>query len=69
MNLVVTHGAPLPFSYDILTPSFMYGNRALTKYPENIPDYFKQAFPEGFDWDRTMIFEDQAVCTVTSYVR
>ena len=68
MNLVVTKGAPLPFSFDLLTPAFMYGNRVLTKYPEDIPDYLKQAFPEGFDWDRSMFFEDQAVCTADSQV-
>ena len=69
MNLDVKGGAPLPFSFDLLTPAFMYGNRVITKYPEDIPDYFKQAFPEGYHWERSITFEDQAVCTATSHIR
>jgi len=69
IDLTVTEGAPLPFSFDILTPSFQYGNRTFTKYPPDIPDYFKKSFPEGFFWSRSMIFEDNAVCTASSYVR
>ena len=69
MNLEVKGGAPLPFSFDLLTPGFMYGNRVFTKYPGDIPDYFKQAFPEGYHWERSITFEDQAVCTATSHIR
>jgi len=69
LKLVVTKGAPLPFVFDILTPAHQYGNRALTQYPADIPDYFKQTFPEGYSWERRMIFEDQAVCTAASHVR
>merc|ERR1712168_1531558 len=64
IDLTVTKGAPLPFSFDILTPSFEYGNRTFTKYPPDIVDYFKKSLPEGFFWSRSMIFEDNAVCTV-----
>nr|7WLD_U Chain U, Phosphatidylinositol glycan anchor biosynthesis class U protein [Homo sapiens]8IMY_U Chain U, Phosphatidylinositol glycan anchor biosynthesis class U protein,GFP-like fluorescent chromoprotein cFP484 [synthetic construct] len=66
LDLTVEEGAPLPFSYDILTPAFQYGNRAFTKYPEDIPDYFKQAFPEGYSWERSMTYEDQGICIATS---
>ena len=69
MSLEVINGAPLPFSFDILTPAFMYGNRVFTKYPPNMPDYFKQTFPEGYHWERSISFEDQAACTVTSHIR
>ena len=69
MNLEVVNGAPLPFSYHILTTAFQYGNRVFTKYPQNIPDFFKQSFPEGYHWERVMPFEDQATCTVTSHIR
>ena len=69
MMLKVTNGAPLPFSFDLLTPAYMYGNRAFTKYPADIPDYFKKTFPEGYSWERSIIFEDQAVCTATSHIR
>uniref|UniRef100_UPI003F778375 Cyan thermostable protein 1.0 n=1 Tax=synthetic construct TaxID=32630 RepID=UPI003F778375 len=66
LDLTVEEGAPLPFSYDILTPAFQWGNRAFTKYPEDIPDYFKQAFPEGYSWERSMTYEDQGICIATS---
>nr|QCO92765.1 UbM-tTA-Dendra2 [Cloning vector pCHX181] len=65
-NLTVKEGAPLPFSYDILTTAVHYGNRVFTKYPEDIPDYFKQSFPEGYSWERTMTFEDKGICTIRS---
>jgi len=62
-------GAPLPFAFDILTPAHQYGNRAFIQYdPGDIPDYFKPKIPEGYSWERSMIFEDQAVCTATSHV-
>nr|AAV66368.1 'ALL-ancestor' ancestral fluorescent protein variant B08 [synthetic construct] len=66
MNLKVKEGAPLPFAYDILTTAFQYGNRVFTKYPKDIPDYFKQSFPEGYSWERSMTFEDGGICTATS---
>jgi len=59
LKLVVTKGAPLPFAFDILTPAHQYGNRAFVQYPADIPDYFKQTFPEGFSWERSIIFEDR----------
>nr|ASG92112.1 mTFP1 [Cloning vector pLX-B2-PcrcmTFP1]UEC50314.1 mTFP1 [Cloning vector pSN.5_mTFP1] len=66
INLEVKEGAPLPFSYDILTTAFAYGNRAFTKYPDDIPNYFKQSFPEGYSWERTMTFEDKGIVKVKS---
>ena len=69
MNVVVTKGAPLPFAFDILATAHQYGNRAFTQYPADIPDYFKQTFPEGHSWERSMIFEDGAVCTASSNIR
>uniref|UniRef100_UPI00042DB4D3 asFP504 n=1 Tax=Alcyonium TaxID=40679 RepID=UPI00042DB4D3 len=68
LNLTVKEGAPLPFSYDILTAAFQYGNRAFTRYPADIPDYFKQTFPEGYSWERTMSYEDNAICNVRSEI-
>jgi len=68
IDLVVTEGGPLPFAFDILTTATEYGNRAFTKYPSDIPDFFKQSFPEGFSWERTMTFEDGGVCTVTNNI-
>nr|QAU55049.1 green fluorescent protein [Fimbriaphyllia ancora] len=68
IDLKVIEGAPLPFAYDILTPAFQYGNRAFTNYPADIPDYFKQTFPEGYSWERIMIYEDQGMCMATSHI-
>lgn len=61
-------GGPLPFSFDILSSAFMYGNRCFTKYPVDIPDYFKQAFPAGMSYERTFIFEDGAVATASGEI-
>ena len=69
INLKVTSGGPLPFAYDILTNAFQYGNRAFTQYPKEIPDYFKQTFPEGYSWERTMEFADGGTCEVKSVIR
>ena len=69
INLTVKEGGPLPFAYDILTSAFQYGNRVFTKYPRDIPDYFKQTFPEGYSWERSMTYEDQGICTITSDIR
>nr|AAV66355.1 'Red/Green ancestor' ancestral fluorescent protein variant C09 [synthetic construct] len=66
MDLTVKEGAPLPFAYDILTTVFHYGNRVFAKYPKDIPDYFKQTFPEGYSWERSMTFEDGGICTATN---
>ena len=66
MNLTVKEGGPLPFAYDILTTVFQYGNRAFVKYPKDIPDYFKQSFPEGFSWERSMAYEDGGICIATN---
>ena len=69
IDLEVTEGGPLPFAFDILTTATEYGNRAFTKYPPGIPDYFKQSFPEGFSWERTMVFEDGGVCDVKNNIK
>nr|AAO61600.1 green fluorescent protein [Montastraea cavernosa] len=66
MDLTVIEGAPLPFAYDILTTVFDYGNRVFAKYPEDIADYFKQTFPEGYFWERSMTYEDQGICIATN---
>jgi len=68
-NVTVKEGAPLPFSFDILTQAMGYGNKVFTKYPPDIVDYFKKSLPEGFFWSRTLTFEDQAVCVLTSTIR
>jgi len=64
IDLIVEEGGPLPFAFDILTTAFQYGNRAFTHYPSAILDYFKQSFPEGFSWERTMAFQDEGFCDV-----
>nr|AAO61603.1 green fluorescent protein [Montastraea cavernosa] len=69
INLTVKEGGPLPFAYDILTAAFQYGNRAFTKYPRDIADYFKQSFPEGYSWERSMTYEDQGICIIKSDIR
>jgi len=62
MDLEVEQGGPLPFAYDILTTTFHYGNRVFAEYPDHIPDYFKQSFPKGYSWARTLTFEDGGIC-------
>ena len=62
MDLEVKAGAPLPFAYDILTTAFQYGNRVFVKYPDHITDYFKQSFPTGYSWERSLMFEDGGIC-------
>ena len=69
MDLTVKEGAPLPFAYDILTTVFDYGNRVFAKYPRDIPDYFKQTFPEGYSWERSMTYEDGGICTATNAIK
>jgi len=66
MDLEVVKGGPLPFAFDILTTAFQYGNRVFTKYPKRgLTDFFKQLFPEGYSWERTMDFgKDGGVCYV-----
>ena len=58
LTLRVTKGGPLPFAFDLLSAVFCYGNRCFTKYPGDIPDYFKQSFPGGYSWERSLEFED-----------
>nr|AAL23574.1 red fluorescent protein zoanRFP [Zoanthus sp. SAL-2001] len=62
INLCVIEGGPLPFSEDILSAAFDYGNRLFTEYPEGIVDYFKNSCPAGYTWHRSFRFEDGAVC-------
>ena len=66
MDLTVIDGGPLPFAFDILTTVFDYGNRVFAKYPKDIPDYFKQTFPDGYFWERTMTYEDGGTCIATN---
>ena len=66
MELIVVEGGPLPFAFDILTTVFDYGNRVFAKYPAELLDYFKQSFPEGYCWERSMSFEDGGVCIATN---
>ena len=62
-------GKPLPFSFDILSSAFQYGNRCFTKYPEGMHDYFKQAFPDGMSYERSFLFEDGGVATASWNIR
>ena len=61
----VTKGGPLPFAVDIVAPTLKYGFKCFMKYPADIPDYFKQAFPEGLTYDRKLTFEDGGCATAT----
>ena len=66
INLCVEEGGPLPFSVDVLSAAFAYGNRCITKYPDGIVDYFKNSCPAGYTWERSFIFEGDAVCTASA---
>ena len=68
MDLTVIEGGPLPFAFDILTTVFQYGNRVFVKYPKEIADYFKQSFPEGYSWERSMTYEDGGICHATNNI-
>ncbi|XP_022778185.1 GFP-like fluorescent chromoprotein amFP486 [Stylophora pistillata] len=61
----VTKGGPLPFAFDIVAPTLKYGFKCFMKYPADIPDYFKLAFPEGLKYDRKITFEDGGCATAT----
>ncbi|XP_068730989.1 GFP-like fluorescent chromoprotein FP506 [Montipora capricornis] len=65
IKLQVVEGGPLPFSVDILSTVFQYGNRCFTKYPPNIVDYFKNSCPPGYTFERSFLYEDGAVCTAS----
>ncbi|XP_068687874.1 GFP-like fluorescent chromoprotein FP506 [Montipora foliosa] len=69
IQLHVETGGPLPFSVDILSAVFLYGNRCITKYPGSIVDYFKNSCPAGYTWERSFLFEDGAVCTASADIR
>ncbi|XP_068748755.1 GFP-like fluorescent chromoprotein FP506 isoform X1 [Montipora capricornis] len=69
IQLRVEKGGPLPFSVDILSAVFLYGNRCITKYPRGIVDYFKNSCPDGYKWERSFLFEDGAVCTACADIR
>ncbi|XP_068748761.1 GFP-like fluorescent chromoprotein FP506 isoform X2 [Montipora capricornis] len=69
ITLQVDEGGPLPFSVDILSAVFLYGNRCFTKYPSNIVDYFKNSCPAGYKWERSLLFEDGAVCTASADIK
>ena len=47
----------------------MYGFKCFIKYPADIPDYFKKAFPEGLTYDRKLTFEDGGCATATVEMR
>uniref|UniRef100_UPI0001A5DE67 Red fluorescent protein eqFP611 n=1 Tax=Entacmaea quadricolor TaxID=6118 RepID=UPI0001A5DE67 len=64
MRIKVVEGGPLPFAFDILATSFMYGSKTFIKHTKGIPDFFKQSFPEGFTWERVTRYEDGGVFTV-----
>nr|ACV52376.1 fluorescent protein [Scleractinia sp. Lizard Island 35] len=68
IELKVVDGGPLPFAFDILTTVFEYGNRVFAKYPPEIVDYFKQSFPEGYSWERSMMYEDGGICIATNNI-
>nr|AAS19276.1 nonfluorescent chromoprotein [Heteractis magnifica] len=65
LTITVTEGGPLPFAFDILSHAFRYGNKVFTKYPDDIPDFFKQSLSGGFTWKRVSNYEDGGVLTVT----
>nr|BAR40084.1 TurboFP635-RLuc8.6-545 [synthetic construct] len=65
MKIKVVEGGPLPFAFDILATSFMYGSKTFINHTQGIPDFFKQSFPEGFTWERITTYEDGGVLTAT----
>ena len=69
MQLDVVKGGPLPFGWHILSPQFQYGSKVFARYPEDITDYLKLSFPEGFTWERILSFEDGGVCCCCNDVR
>uniref|UniRef100_UPI00027FCE8A far-red fluorescent protein eqFP650 n=1 Tax=Entacmaea quadricolor TaxID=6118 RepID=UPI00027FCE8A len=64
-KIKVVEGGPLPFAFDILATSFMYGSKTFINHTQGIPDFFKQSFPEGFTWERITTYEDGGVLTAT----
>nr|ACD03133.1 green fluorescent protein [Zoanthus sp. EB-2008] len=69
LNLCVDKGGPLPFSEDILSAVFTYGNRIFADYPQDIDDYFKNSCPAGYTWTRSFLFEDGAVAIASADIR
>ena len=69
LRVTMPKGGLLPFSFDLLSNTFCYGIRPFTKYPEEIPDYFKQAFPDGLSWERSLQFEDGGFAAVSANIR
>nr|AVZ47058.1 dCas9-BFP-DNMT3B(E697A) [Cloning vector p509_pCCL-PGK-dCas9-DNMT3B(E697A)] len=65
MRIKVVEGGPLPFAFDILATSFLYGSKTFINHTQGIPDFFKQSFPEGFTWERVTTYEDGGVLTAT----
>ena len=68
-NFHVTKGGLLPFAFDIVAPTLKYGVNVFMKYPADIPDYFKQTFPEGLTYDRKITIEDGGCATATVEMR
>ena len=69
IRLRVIKGNPLPIAFDIISATFCYGNRPFTNYPQELTDYFKQAFPEGLSWERSITCEDGGSAAVTADLR
>ena len=65
----VTKVGPLPSPVDIVAPILKYGFKCFMKYPADIPDYFKQAFPEGLTYDRKLTFQDGGCATASVRMR
>ena len=68
-NFRVTKGGLLPFAFDIVAPTLKYGVNVFMKYPADIPDYFKQTFPESLTYDRKITIEDGGCATATVELR
>nr|BAI49698.2 zFucci-G1 phase probe [synthetic construct] len=68
LRVTMAEGGPMPFAFDLVSHVFCYGHRVFTKYPEEIPDYFKQAFPEGLSWERSLEFEDGGSASVSAHI-
>ena len=65
----VTKGGPFFSSFDPLSKVFKYGNRCFAQYPAGMPDYFKQVFPAGMSFERTVTYEDGGVATASGHFR
>jgi len=47
---------PCPMSWAVLAPTFAYGYKVFAKYPDNVPHFFQNCFPNGYTQRRITRF-------------